>query len=103
MNFVGSPETERAISQTVGALLACPKNRENSLIRKLRNLWNRRLTEIAVAERRIANIHSTQTTGPTPATEASSLVPTASATATTSTAVMDAASETTSPCGGASE
>lgn len=49
MGFKGTPETERAIGQTVDALLKCPKSREEHLIRKLRGLWNRRLAEIAGA------------------------------------------------------
>jgi hypothetical protein len=49
MGFKGTPETERAIRQTVDALLACSKSRTDSLIRKLRALWNRRLAEIAEA------------------------------------------------------
>lgn len=47
MGFKGTLETERAIEQVVDALLKCPKSREEHLIRKLRNLWNRRLAEIA--------------------------------------------------------
>ncbi len=98
MGFKGTPETERAIAQTVDALLKCPKSREEHLIRKLRSLWNRRLAEIA--ERHSTCTLSTQPIGFTPATAASSLAPTESATATTSTAAATstAAREPTSPC-----
>lgn len=47
MGFKGTLETERAVAQTVDALLKCPKSREEHLIRKLRSLWLRRLCEIA--------------------------------------------------------
>ena len=79
------------------ALLACPKNREEHLIRKLRSLWNRRLAEIA--KRHLASTPATPTTGPIPATAASTLAPTESATetATTDAVDMNAASGMTSP------
>ncbi len=97
MGFKGTPETERAIAQTVDALLACPKSREEHLIRKLRSLWNRRLAEIARS--RPANIPSIRTTGPGAATGESTLAPTVLATAGTSTAAAKngAAPEPTSP------
>lgn len=98
MGFKGTLETERAIAQTVDALLKCPKSREEHLIRKLRSLWNRRLAEIA--RRNSVSTPSTLTTGPTPATAVSLPAPTELATATTSTAAATctAAPEPTFPC-----
>jgi len=78
----GTPETECAIEQAVDALLACPKGTENNVIRKLQKLWTRRKNEIAAATL------STLPIGPTPATEASSLVPAESDTVTISTGVV---------------
>jgi hypothetical protein len=97
MGFKGTPETERAIEQTVEAILACPGGQAGlktleRLIRKLRGLWLRRLCKIAA--RPLASTPSIRTTGPTPATAASSIAPTESATATTSTA---AATSTAAP------
>lgn len=98
MGFKGTPETERAIEQTVDALLTCSKNREEHLIRKLRGLWNRRLAEISKCC--VAGTPSIRTTGLTPATAANLIAPTELATATTSTAAArsTAAPEPTSRC-----
>lgn len=96
MGFKGTPETERAIAQTVDALLTCSKSREDNLIRRLRGLWTQRRIEIGAV-----STHSTRTTGPGAATAVNSRAPTESDTATTSTAaaLKVAASEPTSPCG----
>ena len=95
MGFKEMPETEQAIAQTVDALMTCPKSREEALIRKLRNLWHRRATELAA--RRAQSGPRTRTTGPIPATGASTPAPTESDTAITSTDATDAANETIFP------
>jgi len=46
MKFQGTPETERRIEKVVDKLLTCPKSREETLIRELRALWRKRLSEI---------------------------------------------------------
>lgn len=96
MEFKGTPKTERAIEQTVDALLKCSKTREEHLIRKLKGLWLRRLCEIASRPSTCTLL--TLPTGSTRATAVSTPAPTESDTATTSTAAArkDAASEPTS-------